>query len=103
MEFKMQKWRSRTLDALRSSAPGAPRPSVLTDLGDTFAALRRVVGPDGRFYIVLQMTDRERFRALGPHQKELPPVADQGATLVRSIDLESARPDRVLPPAAIGS
>jgi hypothetical protein len=90
MEFKMNKWSSHRPDAPRSSAPAAPRPSVLTDLGDAFAALRRIVGRDGKFYVVLQVADRERFRALGPHQKELPPVGENGVTLVRSIELESS-------------
>jgi hypothetical protein len=63
--------------------------SPLADLGDAFAALRRIVGSEGKFHVVLEVADLERFRALGKHQKEVP-AGDGGTTLVRSMELEGA-------------
>ena len=68
------------------------RREILKSLGEAFSSLQRIAGSDGKFHIVVEVADPDRFRALGPHQKEIASLGN-GAPVtfaVRQIELPGA-------------
>lgn len=56
--------------------------AVMGHLADAFASLGWIVGANGQFQIIMHVRDPERFRALGPHQEELPATGLDGPARV---------------------
>jgi hypothetical protein len=68
------------------------RQEILKALGETFSSLQRIAGSDGKFHIVVEVADPDRFRALGPHQREIASLGSGSPVTfaVREIELPGA-------------